>query len=323
MPLTYKQSGVDVGLADKLVEHLRKRSPVIGGFSGLHPFRLGSREIFLAASTDGVGTKLKLAFLLDKHDTVGVDLVAMCVNDLVTCGATPLFFLDYYATAKLDLKRSKKLLDGVLEGCRLGRMTLLGGETAEMPGFYKEKEYDLAGFAVGWVEKNDVLDGRSAREGDLLAALPSSGLHSNGFSLVRKAFSDAKLKRQPDLLTPTRIYVDEARTLRAALGGRLKAMAHITGEGLEGNVPRVLPKGLRAVVERGRWDVPEIFRRVQHAGKVPEADMWSTFNMGTGLVAVISPEALTRAKRAAPDLFVIGRIEKGRTGFAFEGDSRG
>ena len=314
--LSYRSSGVDVGLADKLVQHIARRAPGIGGFSGLFPVP-GRRDAFLAATTDGVGTKLKLAFTLDRHETVGIDLVAMCANDLITCGARPLFFLDYYATGRLDLKRSKRVLDGILEGCRQAGMALLGGETAEMPGFYPAGEYDLAGFAVGWVEREDLLDGSAVKPGDLIAALPSSGLHSNGFSLVRRAFGPARLKREGvSLLKPTKIYVDDVKRLRAKVGRGLKAMAHITGEGLEGNLPRVLPKGARAVVDRGAWSVPAVFRKVQKLGSVPEADMWTTFNMGVGMALVLAPGSLARAKAACPDLFVIGGIEKG-SGFRF------
>ncbi|MBI5493731.1 MAG: phosphoribosylformylglycinamidine cyclo-ligase [Deltaproteobacteria bacterium] len=316
-PLTYARSGVRVDMADALVEYIKKRAPGIGGFSGLFPVKVGGERVHLVASTDGVGTKLKLAFILGKHDTVGIDLVAMCVNDLVTCGATPLFFLDYYATGKLELAVSKKIVDGILEGCRQGRMALLGGETAEMPGFYTAGEYDLAGFAVGLVREEDIIDGSTARAGDVICALPSSGVHSNGFSLVRKALGPAELrKRGRELLTPTRIYVDDVEKLRHAVGDGVKALAHITGEGLEGNVPRVLPKGLRAVFETRRWEVPAIFRHIQARGRVPDADMWKTFNMGLGLVAVLDSGTVSRARSACRDLVVVGHIEKGRTPFA-------
>jgi len=315
-PLTYAKAGVDVHVADKLVQHLMKKSPAIGGFSGLFPVKVGGETVQLVASTDGVGTKLKLAFMLNRHDTVGIDLVAMCVNDLVTCGATPLFFLDYYATGKLELARSKAIVDGILEGCRQGRMVLLGGETAEMPGFYPKGEYDLAGFAVGLVRKDELLDGRHARAGDLVCALPSSGVHSNGFSLVRRALSPAQLKKHGrTLLTPTRIYVEDVLKLRGAVGDGAKALSHITGESLEGNLPRVLPKGLRAVVEASRVKTPAIFDVIQRAGNVPTAEMWRTFNMGVGMAVVLAPGALKKAQKACPELVVVGQLEKGRTPF--------
>jgi phosphoribosylformylglycinamidine cyclo-ligase len=317
--LTYARSGVDVDAGDALVQHIRKRVPSIGGFSGLFPIRVGGRKTNLVGTTDGVGTKLKLAFLLGKHDTVGVDLVAMCVNDLICAGATPLFFLDYFATGKLKLSVATAVVDGILDGCQQGGLALLGGETAEMPGFYPPGEYDLAGFAVGMVSDEDTLDGRRARPGDLLCALPSSGVHSNGFSLVRKAFSAAELKRRGRaLLTPTRIYVEDVKRLRKAVGQDLKALAHITGEGLEGNVPRVLPKGLTALIRRADVKTPAIFRAIQKAGGVEEDEMWRTFNMGVGMVAVLSPAALRKAQRACPELYVVGSLKRGKTDFAWE-----
>src|SRR5579883_954301 len=217
--LTYKKSGVNTALADKLVDHIQKKAPAIGGFAGLFPLPIeGDDSYQLVACTDGVGTKLKVAFALDKHDTIGIDLVAMCVNDLITCGAKPLIFLDYYATAKLDLARSKAVLAGIMEGCRRGRSVLLGGETAEMPGFYQKGEYDLAGFSVGLVKRSEVVDGAKIFPGDLLLGLRSSGLHSNGFSLVREVFRGSQLRRWgPKLIAPTRIYVDEVAKLSAGL----------------------------------------------------------------------------------------------------------
>lgn len=314
-PLTYRGSGVDTALADSLVQYIRGKAPAVGGFSGLYPLKLGGQEFFLAASTDGVGTKLKLAFLLDRHETVGIDLVAMCVNDLITCGADPLFFLDYYATGRLDLARSKRVLDGIVEGCRLGRSALLGGETAEMPGFYPPGEYDLAGFSVGLVAKGELIDGSKIFPGDLLLGLPSSGLHANGFSLVRKALTSAELRRWgPKLLAPTRIYVREVQRLKEGFkkaGHLVLGMAHVTGEGLPGNVPRMLPEGCRAVIRVRSWRRPAVFELIQRKGRVSEREMWDTFNMGIGLVIALRAESLPLARRLLPDARVIGEIVQG------------
>lgn len=316
--LDYAAAGVDVHAADDLVSYIRKRNPAIGGFAGTFPIKVGGQRVELVASTDGVGTKLKLAFLSGKHNTVGIDLVAMCVNDLVCCGATPLFFLDYLATGKLRPARDRAILDGIMKGCSLGGLALLGGETAEMPGFYADGEYDLAGFAVGLLHKSDTLDGKRVRPGDLLVGIPSSGVHANGFSLVRRAFDPAQLKRHARaLLAPTRIYVQEAQRLRRALGSKLKALSHITGEGLEGNLPRVLPARAHAVVDRRTWEVPTIFKRIQDAGNVKESAMWSTFNMGVGMVAVVDASARARTFKACPDAFVMGAIKRGPRGLTF------
>ncbi|MDD5657797.1 MAG: phosphoribosylformylglycinamidine cyclo-ligase [Elusimicrobia bacterium] len=317
MTLTYKKTGVDIALADKLVDFLQKKSPAIGGFSGLFPIPADGGDPWrLVACTDGVGTKLKLAFALDRHDTIGIDLVAMCVNDLITCGARPLIFLDYYATGRLDLKRSKRIMTGILEGCRQGRSLLLGGETAEMPGFYPPGEYDLAGFSVGIVKRSEVIDGSKIFPGDLILGLPASGLHSNGYSLVRKVFSDRELKSWgPRLLKPTRIYVEQIDRLAAGLrqqGGIILGLAHITGGGIVENLPRVLPKRCRAVVERSRWTVPEIFGEIRRRGRVPEAEMWRTFNMGIGMTAVIRPGTLALARKLLPEARLIGEIRAGK-----------
>ncbi len=315
--LTYKKSGVDTALADKLVDHIAKNNPAIGGFAGLFPLELGDggEKWDLVACTDGVGTKLKVAFALDKHDTIGIDLVAMCVNDLVTCGAKPLIFLDYYATAKLDLKRSKAVLAGIMEGCKRGRSVLLGGETAEMPGFYAPGEYDLAGFSVGIVKRSEVIDGSKIFPGDVVLALPSSGLHSNGFSLVRKIYGRELKRHAAKLITPTRIYVDEVMKLKDGLrreGQIILGLAHITGGGIVENVPRILPKGCRAVFYKSLWRRPAVFEEIQKRGKVPEADMWRTFNMGLGLVAVVRPDSVPVAKRALPELIEVGEIVRGK-----------
>ncbi|MBI4425758.1 MAG: phosphoribosylformylglycinamidine cyclo-ligase [Elusimicrobia bacterium] len=315
--LTYKKAGVDTELADRLVEHIQKRAPSIGGFSGLFPLKFaGPGEYCLVASTDGVGTKLKLAFLLDRHETIGIDLVAMCVNDLITCGAKPLLFLDYYATGKLELEKSKRILAGILEGCRQGQSALLGGETAEMPGFYRRGEYDLAGFSVGIVPRSEVIDGTKIFPGDLVLGLPSSGVHSNGFSLVRKVFKGRDLKRWgPKLLVPTRIYVEDVALLQRGFkeaGHIILGMAHITGAGIPGNLPRILPRGCKAVLHTKAWKVPAIFQAIQEKGRVPDAEMWTTFNMGIGMCVVIRPTSLQLALKLLPHARLIGEIIGGR-----------
>ncbi|MCX5787520.1 MAG: phosphoribosylformylglycinamidine cyclo-ligase [Elusimicrobia bacterium] len=315
--LTYKKAGVDAELADKLVEHLQKKSPAIGGFSGLFPLKFASAgEYCLVACTDGVGTKLKIAFVLDKHETVGIDLVAMCVNDLITCGAKPLLFLDYYATGRLDLDKSKRIMAGILEGCRQAQSVLLGGETAEMPGFYPKGEYDLAGFSVGIVPRNEVIDGHKIFPGDLVLGLPSSGLHSNGFSLVRRVFKGRDLKKWgPKLLTPTHIYVHDIELLQRGFkeaGHIILGLAHITGAGIPGNLPRVLPRGCKAVIHTKAWHVPSIFQVIQEKGRVPDAEMWNTFNMGIGMCVVIRPNSLQLALKILPQARLIGEIISGR-----------
>jgi phosphoribosylformylglycinamidine cyclo-ligase len=316
--LTYKKSGVNIDLADRLVDHIRRRAPSIGGFAGLFPLELdGSGPYELVACTDGVGTKLKLAFALDRHDTIGIDLVAMSVNDLITCGGKPLIFLDYYATGKLELRRSKKIIAGIMEGCRRGRCVLLGGETAEMPGMYPEDEYDLAGFAVGLVKRADVIDGSKIYPGDLILGLPSSGLHSNGFSLARRVFSSPRdlARWGRTLLTPTRIYVDEVAELQRAFHKAeriILGLSHITGGGLVENLPRILPRGRKAVLRRDAWKRPAVFSEIARRGGVPESEMWRTFNMGVGLTIVIRPDSLELAQRTLPEARLIGEVVAGR-----------
>ncbi len=315
--LTYRKSGVNIDLADKLVDHIQSKAPAIGGFAGLFPLDLdGDGPWELVACTDGVGTKLKLAFALDKHDTIGIDLVAMSVNDLVCCGAKPLIFLDYYATGKLKLQTSKKIIAGIMEGCRQGRCVLLGGETAEMPGMYPKDEYDLAGFAVGIVKRKDVIDGSKIYPGDLILGLPSSGLHSNGYSLARQVFKGKDLaKFGKALLTPTRIYVDEVAALTKALRaeeGIIMGLSHITGGGLVENVPRILPRGRKAIFRKDAWKMSPLFREIQRRGNVPEKEMWRTFNMGLGLVIVIRPESLKAALKALPEAKIVGEIVEGK-----------
>ena len=310
---TYKKAGVDTVLADKLVDHIAKTNPAIGGFAGMLPITEpgAASDYGIVACTDGVGTKLKVAFLLNKHDTIGIDLVAMCVNDLVCCGAKPLLFLDYYAMGKLDLKRSKAILAGIMEGCRQGKSLLLGGETAEMPGFYQKGEYDLAGFSVGIVQRSKVIDGSKIRPGDAILALPSSGFHSNGYSLIRSVLKGPLLKRwAKKLLVPTRIYVDDAMKLMAAV--EVLGFSHITGGGIVENVPRFLPEGRRALINTASWKVPSMFRELQKIGKIPEQDMWTTFNMGLGLVFVVRRGAVAAAKRALPEALEVGEIIAGK-----------
>src|SRR5581483_8219967 len=319
--LSYRDAGVDIDEGDALVERIKPHArrtarpevlAGIGGFGGLFEIPKGYRQPVLVVGTDGVGTKLKLAFLAGKHDTVGIDLVAMSVNDVVVCGAEPVVFLDYFATSRLDAKEAEQVIKGIAEGCVRAGCALIGGETAELPGFYQKGEYDLAGFCVGVVEKSRILDGTRVKAGDAVIGMASSGLHSNGFSLARKVFADtlaAELARE--LLEPTRIYVKDCLALRE--GVDVHAFAHITGGGLPGNLPRVLPDEHRALLRRGSWPVPPIFERIQRAGKVADAEMLRTFNMGVGMCAVVSRADASRAiallsGRGQP-AFEIGAIE--------------
>jgi phosphoribosylformylglycinamidine cyclo-ligase len=319
--LTYRDAGVDIEQGDALVERIKPlarrtaRPEVlagIGGFGGLFQVPQGYREPVLVVGTDGVGTKLKLAFLAGKHDTVGIDLVAMSVNDVVVCGAEPVVFLDYFATSRLDVQKAEQVLRGIAEGCVRAGCALIGGETAELPGFYARGEYDLAGFCVGVVEKARILDGSRVKPGDAVVGMASSGLHSNGYSLARKVF-DGNLSPQlaRELLEPTRIYVKDCLALRDALD--VKAFAHVTGGGLPGNLPRVLPAGTRAVLRRSAWPIPALFGRIQQAGGVSEAEMFRTFNMGIGMCAVVSAADAGRAvdflARRGQPAYEIGAIE--------------
>lgn len=317
MATTYKQAGVDIAAGNEAVRLMKSavrstfRPEVladIGGFGGLFVLNTGKyREPVLVAGADGVGTKLKIAFLLDKHDTIGQDAVAMCVNDIAVQGAEPLFFLDYLAVGVLDPVKAAAIVGGVAAGCRLAGCALLGGETAEMPGIYQPEEYDLAGFAVGVVEKSKIVDGTGVREGDVLIGLPASGLHSNGYSLARHIFfaqAGWQIDRYvpelgrtlgEELLEPTRIY---ARPLLAALEMvRVGGMAHITGGGLVENIPRCLPEGLGAVLDRSAWEVPPVFSLLQSLGDVPDYEMVQTFNMGLGLVLVVPEKEAALAER--------------------------
>lgn len=311
---TYKKAGVDIVAGDKFADFIATKAKGIGGFAGLFADP-ANKDYSLVASTDGVGTKLKLAFMLAKHDTIGIDLVAMCVNDLVVCGARPLFFLDYYATGKLDLKTSKEIIAGILDGCKQAGAALLGGETAEMPGFYQKGEYDLAGFSVGIVKNSEIIDGRNIKPGDILLALPSSGFHSNGYSLVRHVFGKELKKYAKDLIKPTKIYVKDILKLKAALEKvkmPILGMAHITGSGLPGNIPRFLPKGTAAYMDMGSWKVPSIMKTLQKKGKISDKEMYDTFNMGLGMVICVKPQAVKAAKKALPELIEVGCILKGK-----------
>ncbi len=307
--ITYKDAGVDIEegyrAVEKMKQHVKSTFNAnvltdIGSFGGLFQLPMnGLEEPVLVSGTDGVGTKLKIAFMSDVHDTVGQDLVAMCVNDVLCQGATPLFFLDYLATGRLDANKAGDLVKGIADGCRLAGVALIGGETAEMPGFYADGEYDMAGFTVGVVDKKRIIDGSKIVPGDVLIGLPSSGVHSNGYSLVRKLVFDVAGLSMADtlgetgktvqevLLTPTAIYVKPV--LKAIATGAIKGAAHITGGGFIENIPRTLPKGLAAQIDRSSWEIPELFKFLQKTGNLEDEDMFNTFNMGIGFVMVVDP----------------------------------
>jgi phosphoribosylformylglycinamidine cyclo-ligase len=328
--LSYRDAGVDIDAGDALVERIKPfakktlREGVLGGLGGfgaLFEVPKRYREPVLVSGTDGVGTKLKLAFDLKRHDTVGIDLVAMSVNDVLVQGAEPLFFLDYFACGKLNVDVAASVIQGVAKGCEYGGCALIGGETAEMPGMYPEGEYDLAGFAVGVVEKSKIITGQDIVPGDVVLGLPSSGAHSNGYSLVRKILSVA----QPDLdapfdghrtladaiMEPTRIYVKPMLALMAELP--VKGMAHITGGGLTENVPRVLPANVKAMIDQSAWQRPKLFQWLQSAGNVTESEMHRVFNCGIGMCVVVAKEnvqqALTLLRASGEEAVEIGRIE--------------
>jgi phosphoribosylformylglycinamidine cyclo-ligase len=333
---TYKQAGVDIEAGDAFVERIKPyaartmRPEVVagvGGFGGLFALPPGKyREPVLVAGTDGVGTKLKVAFLAGRHGTVGQDLVAMSVNDILTCGAEPLFFLDYFATSRLEVDAAAEVVKGIAYGCELSGCALLGGETAEMPGFYSRGEYDLAGFCVGVVERSEIIDGRTIAPGDALIGLPSSGLHSNGYSLARRVLLDDKKLSLTDtpqgldrsladaLLEPTRIYVKDMQALMGAV--KVKGMAHITGSGIPGNLPRCLPDGTRAVLSEKTWTKPPIFELIARLGGVARDEMFSTFNMGLGLIAVVAKQdvekALSTLNARGVKATEVGRVEQGQ-----------
>lgn len=331
---SYKAAGVDITAGYKAVELMKKHiartmtagsASDIGGFGGLFELDLtGITKPVLVSGTDGVGTKLKLAFIMDKHDTVGIDCVAMCVNDIICCGAKPLLFLDYIACGKNVPERIADIVSGVCEGCVQSSAALVGGETAEMPGFYPVDEYDLAGFSVGVVDKDKIIDNRSMREGDVIIALPSSGVHSNGFSLVRKVFdvenNDIKTPVQElggksigeTLLTPTKIYVKPVLALLEDV--KVKGISHITGGGFYENIPRSIPDGLCAKIDRSAVKVLPIFELIAKTGGIDERDMFNTFNMGVGMSIVTAKEdadkALEILKANGEDAYIIGEIIK-------------
>ncbi|KYG08773.1 phosphoribosylaminoimidazole synthetase [Sorangium cellulosum] len=316
MSVTYREAGVDIDAGDALVERIKRlakptRTPEVladvGGFAGLCALPGGLSEPVLVSGTDGVGTKLKVAFATGVHHTVGIDLVAMCVNDVLTVGARPLFFLDYFATGKLDVDVGEAVVRGIADGCKQAGCALIGGETAELPGMYADGEYDLAGFAVGVVERSRILDGKRIAPGDAVLAVASSGLHSNGYSLARRVLEKEMGLRMSDrvdelgatvgdaLLTPTRIYARAITALLAACGDAVRGLSHITGGGLPGNLPRVLPDGLGAQLDLRSYQRPAIFHLLQRGGPVDEAEMRRTFNLGVGLVAVVDKAAADNA----------------------------
>jgi phosphoribosylformylglycinamidine cyclo-ligase len=333
-PLTYRDAGVDIDAGDALVEKIkpfarRTMRPGmlagIGGFGALFEVPKSYREPVLVSGTDGVGTKLKLAFELDRHDTIGVDLVAMSVNDILTLGAEPLFFLDYYGCGKLEVDQASRVIKGIAEGCERAGCALIGGETAEMPGMYASGEYDLAGFAVGVVEKSRIIDGSTIAPADAVLALASDGAHSNGYSLIRKIVSTraidlraAVLAGAPladAILAPTRIYVRPVLELLRRM--QVKGMAHITGGGLVGNVPRVLPTHLAARIDRGAWPVPPLFTWLKEQGDVPDDEMFRVFNCGIGMALVVdaarAEKALGILREAGETAYRIGEIVERET----------
>ena len=318
--LSYRDAGVDIDAGDALVEAIKPfgkrtlRPEVlggIGGFGALCEIPKKYRQPVLVSGTDGVGTKLKLAFAANRHDTIGIDLVAMSVNDILTSGAEPLFFLDYYVCERLDLRVATEVVKGIARGCEAAGCALIGGETAEHPNAFPQDEYDLAGFAVGVVERERIVDGRSIQPGDALLGLASSGAHSNGFSLIRKILERSRPPAGIDLLEPTRIYVKPVLKLLEQVP--VKGLAHITGGGVVGNVPRVLPRNTVARIERTAWPRPAVFQWLQETGKVAEDEMWRTFNCGIGMTLVVARDAVANAKalleREGERVFEIGAIE--------------
>ncbi len=341
--LSYRDAGVDIDTKGQFTTHIYSKmrttfSPRVienpDGFGGL--FALNSRlkkyrQPVLVSSTDGVGTKLKIAFMMGKHDTIGIDLVAMCVNDIIVLGAEPLFLLDYLASSKIVPKVLHEVLDGIVEGCRQSGCALIGGETPEMPGFYHEGEYDIAGFVVGVVEKDKIIDGKTIKPGDVVIGLSSSGIHSNGFSLVRKVFFDkAKMKVTQkltkyglhttlgeELIKPTKIYVEPILKVLSKHKTKkiIKGMAHITGGGLVENIPRILPEGCAVTLERSKWNVPKIFNIIQDIGNIDNQEMIHVFNMGIGMVLIVSKSdvktVLSDLEKAKEPRTIIGEVIKG------------
>ena len=341
--MDYKKAGVDIEAGYKAVslmkEHIAStmRPEVltdIGGFSGAFSMKrfAGMEEPTLVSGTDGVGTKLKLAFLLDRHDTIGIDCVAMCVNDIACAGGEPLFFLDYIACGKNEPEKIAKIVSGVAEGCRQSNAALIGGETAEMPGFYPVDEYDLAGFSVGIVDKKDMITGKDLKAGDVLVGVASSGIHSNGYSLVRQVFAMSKdaLNRSYEslsgtlgetLLTPTKIYVKALRSIKDA-GVKIKACSHITGGGFYENIPRMLKDGTHAIIEKDSFFIPPIFEMLAKDGNVAEEAMYNTYNMGIGMVTAVDKadvdKTVSAIREAGEKAYVIGEIISGEKGITIE-----
>lgn len=336
-PLTYKSAGVNIDAGDQLVENIKPfarrtmRAEVLGGIGGFGALVEVSKKFknpVMVSGTDGVGTKLKLAFHLNKHDTVGQDLVAMSVNDILVQGAEPIFFLDYFACGKLDVAVATDVIKGIAYGCELAGCALIGGETAEMPSMYPEGEYDLAGFAVGLIEKENIISGRSIVPGDVVLGLSSSGAHSNGYSLIRKIIersgidllAETNKQLALDLLAPTRIYVKALLALMSAHPTMVKGMAHITGGGLTENIPRVLPDAVTAVIDRKLWVAPSIFAWLQHLGKVDDVEMARTFNCGIGMVVIVAKEnaatAVAYLQASGESVFAIGEIRRRADGEA-------
>lgn len=343
MSEAYKQAGVDIDAGNEAVERMKKhvkrtfRPEVLtdlGGFGALFRLNMAKYEKpVLVSGTDGVGTKLKLAFAMDKHDTIGIDAVAMCVNDVVVQGAEPLFFLDYLAVDKVVPEKIEAIVKGIADGCAQAGCSLIGGETAEMPGMYAAGEYDIAGFTVGVVDESKMITGSSVQAGDVLIGLASSGVHSNGFSLVRKVLLADKGMSLADhvdvlgktlgeeLLTPTRIYVKQILSLIESY--EIKAMAHITGGGFTENIPRVLPEGMQAVIDVGSWPVLPIFQLVQEAGGISFADMYKTFNMGIGMVLVVKQDDVVaiveQLQQSGEKPYLIGQIQAGERKVVYNG----
>jgi len=327
MALDYQSAGVNIEAGNKLIENIKpiakstKRSGVmasLGGFGALFELPLNKyKNPVLVSGTDGVGTKLKLAEQLNKHDTIGIDLVAMCVNDLIVQGAEPLFFLDYYATGKLNIDLATSVIQGIADGCKLSNCALIGGETAEMPGMYQGEDYDLAGFCVGIVEKEDLIDGSKVQENDVIIALASSGPHSNGFSLIRKVLetNQATESQLQQLLTPTKIYVKSILELLKSI--EIKAISHITGGGLLENIPRIMPQTLSANINTNSWEIPEIFTWLQEKGDIKQNEMFKVLNCGVGMVVIVdknkAKETINILNNLGENAWEIGEISKKQT----------
>lgn len=327
--ITYLDAGVDINAGDELVERIKPLSiktmrpeviAGIGGFGSLFEISKKYNNPVLVSGTDGVGTKLKLAFELNRHDTIGIDLVAMCVNDILTQGAEPLFFLDYFACGKLNVNKAEQVITGITNGCILSRCALIGGETAEMPGMYPVNEYDLAGFAVGVVEKDKIINGKSIIPGDVILGISSSGAHSNGYSLIRKIIETNKIDLYTEIddkllcnliMSPTRIYVNSV--LNVIKNFQIKGLAHITGGGLIGNIPRILPDSVKAVLQKNSWKMPTLFSWLQEQGNIDEQEMFRTFNCGIGMTLIVPPEdvdnVMSRLKASGETVWKIGMIQ--------------